>query len=711
MSKKIATTASMMFCALCAFSGPAKGAECRELLPTNAVDSRSGVTPEQLLELRDIGQAYGGDPRRHLFTFSPDQQSISFQIHRADPSTNSYCVGLVVLPTRKGGRPRLIDISHDLIMDRPAWYGWSAFPIGTPATITPRWLPGGKQIAYLKRADGLTQVWLANVDGSGARQFSQSATDVDDFRLAADGRSIVYETRPEIPELERQIEVEGLTGWHYDHRAFPVRGPRPQVPAASTKFMLIDIESGRERAATEVEAHELASSGESAPRAVNGDGQEAWSEPENTAIYPPDYRLLVSRGQARLSCPSTSCKLDRSSNVWWSGDGRNVIFSRREGWANSLTGIYIWSPDEALPKRVLVTSDALIECQPMGMGLLCLREGSLEPRHFVKFDLQNGASEKLFDPNPEIGKSALGRVERLHWRNARGVPWYGDLVYPVGYQRGHQYPMVVVQYRTKGFLRGGTGDEVPIQTLADRGFFVLSVDNLTYEDIVGRQKNAEERTAAFNHDFAGRRHILSAIETAIEILAGRNLVAKDKIGITGLSDGCTTAKFAAINSDRFAAGSLSGCGLEPDQDAVLGPAIARTYHDSGWPRLSDKAADFWSKIAFVPEPQRVSFPILFQAVDNEYLATVSSYTALRQSGIPTDLFIFPNENHIKSQPAHRLAVYRRNLDWFGFWLKDEIPSDPTRKAEVERWQEMREGWLNRGSTKDGQASDKEGEDQ
>src|SRR3546814_3097963 len=92
----------------------------------------------------------------------------------------------------------------------------------------------------------------------------------------------------------------------------------------------------------------------------------------------------------------------------------------------------------------------------------------------------------------EIGKSNLGRVERLHWRNARGVPWYGDLIYPVGYQRGTRYPMVVVQYRTRGFLRGGTGDEVPIQTLADQGFLVLSVDNLTYEDIVGRQKTAEE---------------------------------------------------------------------------------------------------------------------------------------------------------------------------------------------------------------------------
>src|SRR3546814_20824560 len=62
--------------------------------------------------------------------------------------------------------------------------------------------------------------------------------------------------------------------------------------------------------------------------------------------------------------------------------------------------------------------------------------------------------------------------------------------------------------------------------------------------------------------------------------------------------------------------------------------IAQTYHDSGWPRLIDNAAGIWSQIAFVPQPQRVRFPLLFQAAENEYLAMVGSHTALRQSGMP-----------------------------------------------------------------------------
>lgn len=695
---RIALTSIWLWASI-AIADPAKAADrCQELLPTGPAEFRpSEVTPDDLVKLRDIGQPYGADPTRQLFTLSPDKQSIAFQLHRADPQTNSYCAGLIVLPLRPGARPHLIDISHELAMDRPAWYGWSAFQIGTPAPITPRWLPNGKLIAYLKRVNGSNQVWLASVIGADARQITKSGTDVDDFRLSADGNSLIYSTRPDIPAQGHRIDLEGLSGWLYDERAFPVRGPRPQVPETPTHHFVVDIETGSERAATEEEIRAFGG-GQDQPRRATGPAErQAWIESEDTQIYPPDYRLVATVGTDRFVCSSSACKLDRTSMIGWTSDGAHLIFTRREGWANSLTGIYLWKPGAASPVRAFVTSDALIECQPAIDGLICLRERSREPRHFVKFDWQRKKADKLFDPNPEFGKLLMGRVERLNWRNESGVPWYGDLVYPIGYRAGRRYPMVIVQYRTKGFLRGGTGDEVPIQTLASEGFFVLSVDNLTYEDIIGRQKTSEERTAAFNRNFAGRKHIVSAIETALASLSKRGLIAADKIGITGLSDGCSTVKYAAINSDKFAAASVSGCGLEPDQDSVLGPMVAQSYHESGWPRLADNDVELWSKIAFTSQPQRVRFPMLFQAADNEYLAMVGSYTALRQIGTPSDLFIFPGEDHIKSQPAHRLAIYRRNLAWFNFWLKDEFPLDPAQKEEVSRWKKMREEWELRGS--------------
>ncbi|SER14525.1 Prolyl oligopeptidase family protein [Sphingobium sp. YR768] len=307
--------------------------------------------------------------------------------------------------------------------------------------------------------------------------------------------------------------------------------------------------------------------------------------------------------------------------------------------------------------------------------------------------LDGTKEQKIFDPNPEFASLILGAAERLNWRNSFGVPFYGDLVYPVGFKAGQRYPLIIVQYRTRGFLRGGIGDEVPIQAFANRGYFVLVVDNLTYEDIVGRQMSARALTAAFNRDFAGRRNIVSAIEAATRSLIDRGFVDPKRIGITGLSDGCTTVQFAAIHSTLFSAGSVSGCGWEPVQDAFLGPMVAQSYHDGGWPRLADQDPGFWSQISLMEQPRRVRFPILFQAADNEYLAMVASHTALAQAGVPSDLYIFPDEDHIKWQPAHRLAVYHRNLAWFDFWLKGQRPADAQGYREALRWEEMNKKYI------------------
>lgn len=85
--------------------------------------------------------------------------------------------------------------------------------------------------------------------------------------------------------------------------------------------------------------------------------------------------------------------------------------------------------------------------------------------------------------------------------------------------------------------------------------------------------------------------------------------------------------------------------------------------------------------------------MLFQAADNEYLAMVASHTALTQANIPSELYIFPDEDHIKWQPAHRLAVYRRNLAWFDFWLNDQRPTDTEGHSDVLRWEEMRKKYI------------------
>src|SRR3546814_8484485 len=75
--------------------------------------------------------------------------------------------------------------------------------------------------------------------------------------------------------------------------------------------------------------------------------------------------------------------------------------------------------------------------------------------------------------------------------------------------------------------------------------------------------------------------------------------------------------------------------------------------------------------------------------DDEYRGALSSFTALREAGKPAALYVFPNEHHNIWQPAHRLAAYRRNIQWFDFWLnghEDENPVDPDQYVQ---WRAMK----------------------
>lgn len=652
------------------------------------------VTFDDLMGLRDIGPG-SPDRARKLFAISPDGETVAFQLHRADAVKNGYCVGLAIFRLSSPQQARILDVGGELIMDSNAIYGWAALPLGAPMPITPRWSPDGQWIAYLKRVHGSTQVWIVDVRKGVSRQITHADVDVDDFRISPDGRTLIYAARPGLAEIETAIDQEGLRGWRYDDRAFPIRSGRPQTPDAARVYHAVEIAAdGRIRRATAAEVAEFVQSNGATVshkiRVQSTNMETAWIEPTKREIVPADYQLVVETpDKGYLRCPVHICLVDQTSLAWWGSKGDRLRFSHREGWANSVTAIYEWIPGKGRPKRIYQTTDLLIGCEPTRGNLICLRERSREPRHFAKLLLDEGKVVKLFDPNPEFSTLILGHAERLNWRDGFGVAFYGDLVYPTTYKKGQPYPLVVVQYRTKGFLRGGIGDEVPVQVFANQGYFVLVVDNLTYEDIIGRQESAAARTTAFNRDFAGRRHILSAIETMIGSLIAKGMVDKRRVGITGLSDGSTTVQFAAINSDLFSAGSVSGGCWSPVQDAILGPVISRQYHRIGWPLLAEKNNEFWSNISLMDRIRPAKFPLLFQMADNEYLSVNFCHTALRQMGIPSDLYIFPQEEHIKWQPAHRMAVYRRNLAWFDFWLKGKMPIDALERAEAERWSKMR----------------------
>ncbi len=109
----------------------------------------------------------------------------------------------------------------------------------------------------------------------------------------------------------------------------------------------------------------------------------------------------------------------------------------------------------------------------------------------------------------------------------------------------------------------------------------------------------------------------------------------------------------------------------------------------GYPLATVDAPDFWRSMSLAHNAKAIDVPLLMQLSDDEHLLALEAYTALREHGRPVELHVFPDEHHIKWQPAHRMAIYQRNLDWFDFWLRCRVRSDAASQAQGRRWKALR----------------------
>ncbi|MDR7256285.1 dipeptidyl aminopeptidase/acylaminoacyl peptidase [Sphingomonas sp. BE270] len=648
---------------------------------------------DDLVRIRDIGASTVTNSGARTFSISPTGKHIAFQIRRAEPNSNSFCLSMAVLKIGSKALPRIVDEGGELIRWNFEFRGKVGFPSGVPITVTPRWSPDGAWILFLKSVDQTVQVWRARADGTRTDQLTHSAVDIEDFRITEDGQAIIFATRPELAAMNRAIDREADRGYRYDDRFSPMTTSRPFAEGGGIlRYYVQNLVTGIERPAYDAEQRLFVSPGRElvADEVIAPDqtGRRAWVIPPVRDQFFWHSRLVAQDQTGKVvKCAAPVCTT-WVSKPWWSADGRKVRYFRREGWAQNATAIYEWDVDQSVPRRIFSTLDLLFECDPLKDTLICLRESSAQPRRLVQIDLSHPRMVTLFDPNPEFARLTLGHVERLEWKNRFDVESYGDLIYPVGYRTGRRYPLIVVQYETRGFLRGGTGDEYPIQVFANHGFMVLSLQRP--RDIgYFRAKDESGVDAANLEDFADRSSVQSSLDTGLRLLADRGLIDENRLGITGLSDGVATVQFALIHNPIFAAAAMSNCCFDASSLLLVGPKASRHFQAVGYPAPAKDDGTFWDQLSLARNAARIETPILMQEADDEYLTGLETYSALADAGKKVDMFVYPGEHHIKWQPAHRRSIYLRNIWWFDYWLRGVRPSSPEGSAEVSVWDALK----------------------
>lgn len=659
-------------CALMVCAGAPAQAKSREVAPcTLALDSPNPatgrtVTAQDLLDLRDFG-AIGLGSAPAPFSLSAKGNTAALQLRQADAANDRYCTAIVLVELDASYTPTLIDTGGEIVAASSTRYGMTDLPLGIPKPALLRWSPDGRRLAYTKTFTDRSEIWIYDRVDRRSNRVLTSAVDILEMALSDDGRRLLYSSQPGLVAARSAIAAEGKDGYRYDQRFWPLSadGPMPpsDIPVIDSAW---DIESGGAAALSQQDARTLHPSriwpsGALAAAVAKEGGLVAWIVPRSDALDAVTEVRLKSDGTAESICPFAACTA--VTGLWWAADGKRLIFQRRSGPADSRTEFYSWGLGKEAPVRLLETSDALFGCAPRGVDLVCAQETSSRPRRIVKLDTRTGKRRDVFDPNPAFSSLRLGSIRRLTWQNAFGLTTFADLVLPPSWKPGTRLPLVVVQYESRGFLRGGTGDEYPIQAMAGQGLAVLSFNRPTWFGLTSHPRTDEEFYARNNENFADRRSNLSSLERVIAQLDREGIIDPDRIAITGQSDGAVTATFALANSSLFSAAILSTCcESEPAQEAS-GPALDEFYVAMGYPGTRDAAPGFWRTNSIVDAPDARKVPILVQAASSEFRMGLATYRDLHRRGWPIEMYVYPDEGHVKLHPAHRSAVYNRNLAW------------------------------------------------
>jgi dipeptidyl aminopeptidase/acylaminoacyl peptidase len=661
------------------------------------------ISPRRLLEVIDLGNP----------VISPDGRYVAFRSERASVALNTYDTAWYV-QALDGKSPPLRVADGGL----PLREYDSGNVLPSPAV----WSPNGRWIYYRARLDDRVSVWRAATDGSGARAVTSDPADVREFALTDDGRALNYSvgaTREEVSNAElaeydhgvriddtveiaaglfRSSKLNGrpstqkfLGGWFT---------AGPLLANVQDRWKTVDLATmtTRDLSASELPARpltpaELSPNLPVAPTTIAqnpGNGRVAllMSGKKAKGLLASRYvelAMLPDRYASHpIRCKAELCRNRYITNIqWWPGSDE-VLFTALDFHKGRTQSIYGWNVVTG-KVRPIVLSNGLVSgsqyywdpCALSADTLVCVAAEADHPPRLEAIDVKSGHRRILFEPNKKLEADIAATVpaKPIHWKDAHGREFTGEFFEARGASAGYPPPLFVTFYNCYGFQRGGVGDEWPLSTLAQDGISALCINAIP-----------ELRVDFVDNYDQGR----AAVDSVVKLLSAQGRVDRARVGMGGLSYGSEATLWTLAHSDVVTAASVSGVSVTPTYYLFNSLRDAfRSNLRKVW-RLGapNETPERWKKLSPAYQLDRIKAPILFQMPEQEYRETLDYALPLVRRH-QAEIYVFPDETHIKFQPRHKLAAYERNLDWFRFWLQNYEDPNPTKAAQYKIWRDMR----------------------
>ena len=596
----------------------------------------------------------------------------------------------------------------------------------------PRWSPDGKTLAFLADdgSKNLQIFTLAMEHGGDAVQLTHSPTSVEQIAWRPDGRALAFVAEDKEPERkgrdkfkdaveignndflahERQMpahlwvvelpsspdaatmpEPKRLTSgswslaislppgppaspvqWSPDGKTiYFVKVPTPlSGDALESTVRMLDVASGHDKPLTGNSGLEsipvLSADGSQIAYLRNLDGK-AWTETE----------VLLGPASGGGPGHDITRKLDRNIvRAIWMPDGKSLLVGANEGttaalWIQPADG----GPAHRIPTGEITPAETFwVEGSVSSHGEIAFTGATpKDPAELFFMDAQHGAPVQLTHLNDEIASREIARQETITWPSMKSGPLSDGIVtYPIGYQEGKKYPLVL-------YIHGGPTScskqtwSVFSQLFAAQGWMVFE-PNYRGSDNLGNAYQA----AIWNDAGQGPGEDVMAGLAALEKRGG---VDENNIAVSGWSYGGFMTSWLLGHSTLWKA-SVDGAAVNSwlDMYNLSDGNVTVAENFGGSPYTSPERMKAYLDQSPISYVQNVRTPTLVMCDVGDYRVPItqsySFYRALRDHNVVTQFIAFPIGGHSPGDPVRREDVLRRWIQWLGRYL----PTDPGAEA-------------------------------
>ncbi|MDP1570589.1 MAG: S9 family peptidase [Vicinamibacterales bacterium] len=575
----------------------------------------------------------------------------------------------------------------------------------------PRWSPDGRYISFLSSRPGPakgSQVWVLSRAGGEARPLTALPGRISSYEWSPDATRLVLVYRDEPPAENRNAAPIVVNRYQFKRD-----GVKYLTGDVRTRLYLYDIASARLEALTAdgdyeesdpqwapdgtriafVSNHEDdwdrvrnndvfvvdARAGARSRRLTTWEGMDggtlAWSPDSTLIAYQRgsarkfDFHNLLRLGVVPAAGGETRVlteALDRGvSSPAFTADGRAIVVTVADDRTVYLARVPVAGGEV---ERVLDGPRVVSQPSLVARRLAALITSDTQPGEIYAIE-PSGPRRLTMHNDALVAELVLQPAEAIDFPSADGTRVGALLTRPAGHRAGTRVPLLVR-------IHGGPtaqdthGFNFERQLFAAHGYAVV---NINYRGSSGRGAAFSEAIFA---DW-GRLEVADVL-AGVDYLVAQGVADPDRLGLGGWSYGGLMTNFIIASDTRFKAG-ISGAG-SANRTALYGHEQYTFLYDNEFgPPWENTALWITSSYAFF-NANRITTPTLYMGGEDDWnvpiLGSEQMYQALKTLKVPTELVVYPGQNHGLTKLSFQRDRLERYLAWYGRYLRAGAATSP-----------------------------------